>query len=380
MGINSYITDTQNHATAQVLHLNENDDPLTRINRNALIVATHPLKMYEHTVVPFTNPTFGSSINIAVSFGTPTTVYAENVEWMTSAISGTWDFASTDFAQAGSVSIDATATGNNDIVQFDNGADLDLSNSISITGWVYITRWDAVGTKRIDIIGWDTGTDLPVGVAADIADHVEATTLNVWQQFSIILSDMELVEATIDSLRVTTIFTGGGGLAPKYYLDNIQIEQKGDIDPQTFAVKPDLGTWLHVLDFTIFIADNDFDSTADGGTNNVTSPTLPNIPYDSLLGETLAVGLSYQLRQEDNIIFNHIIKDLSDFLVISGTKLNDYGCTGQTNTWITLKLVFSEPVILKPELEEQLCIVVSEDLSGLSVLKSSANCKVEIRE
>lgn len=362
MGIDNYITDPKNHKNAHVVTHDDKD------SNNALVVATHPLKKFDHAVKPFTNPLFGSAINVAVDFGTPTIIYAENAEWTTSAISGTWDFASTDFAQAGSVSVDATSTADNDIAQFDNGADLDLSDSVSITGWIYITRWDVIGTRGINITGWDTGTGLPVGKTVDLVNFIEIAVLNIWQQFSIVLSDMDLVGETIDSLRVTTTHTGGAQ-PPNYYLDTIQIETKGAIDPQTFAIKADLGTWLHVLDFAIFIANNDFDSTADGGVNNVTSPTLPNIPYDSLLGETLQVGLLYQFRRDDDIIFNHIIRDLSDFLFIPGATVGDYGCTGRTNTWM----------VLKSENNEQLCIIISEDLSGLDVLKSAANCKIERR-
>ncbi len=284
MGIESYITDPLNHKNAHI--------DITPNEKQALIVATRPLKTFEHAIKFFTNPIFGSNANIAVTFGgSPEIIYAENAEWTSSAISGTWDFASTDFAQAGSVSVDATATTSNNVSQFDKGSDLDLSNFISITGYIYITRWDATGIRGVNIVGWNTGISSPVGISVGIENYIDVSILNIWQQFAIPLSDMKLAGEIIDSIRVTTIHTGGAQ-PPNYYLDTIEIEQKGTLDPQMFAVTPDSGTWLHVIDFTIFIADDSYDPSFGS--------SMLKIPYKTLLGESLSIGLLYQGRRGDN--------------------------------------------------------------------------------
>ena len=50
-----------------------------------------------------------------------------------------------------------------------------------------------------------------------------------------------------------------------------------------------------------------------------------------------------------------------------------------TNTWVTVNMTFTEPIILKYENEDEMSLTVNDDLTGLLELKVGASCKVEDR-
>lgn len=371
MGLESYITDAKTHKKAHVADCD---------STQGLVVVTHPLKTYTNQNRFFSNPTYGINMNLEVSVGgSPEIVYQENIEWTTSAISGTWDFASSTIAPyAGGKSIEAINTINNDTAQLAKGSNFALTNSISITGRIHLTSWDNRGTKGINIYGWDTGTGTIVGNSVDLEDYINIGTIGSWQQFSISLSDMALTGEIIDAIRIQTINIVPG-LAPDYYLDNIQIEQISEgIGITQFTVEPDLNTWLHVINLNIMLADNDYDSTiADADAKR---PTLPSIPYDSILGvAALSSGISYQREQDGIVEFSYSIKQLSDFLILPGTEIVSQGSDKATNTWLLMRTTPPEPIILKPENNDKLSITISENLSGLDVFRVSAGCKEEDR-
>jgi len=152
---------------------------------NALICATRNLTEYEFQSHYFLNTTYGIEMNQNATFGgTPVLVYNENVgsgsgEWNTSAISGTWNFASTTQHYNGTKSIDGSATATNNTMSMTPGAgSFDFTGYTAITGWIYITSW-GTGTKYVNIYGWNTTTGTIVGIAVNIANYINITTLNV---------------------------------------------------------------------------------------------------------------------------------------------------------------------------------------------------------
>jgi len=50
-----------------------------------------------------------------------------------------------------------------------------------------------------------------------------------------------------------------------------------------------------------------------------------------------------------------------------------------TNSWVTVNMTFTEPIILKYENEDEMSLTVNDDLTGLLELKVGASCKVEDR-
>jgi len=369
MGVASWITDKLTGNTAEV--------DVTRGERNSLVVSTRELKTYTAKIRFFMNDTYGSDMNQDASIGgVPVNIHngIDNVYWTGSAISGTWTFNSAAQAHAGAQSIDATATQNNQTAQIAAGAGQSLAGYVSLSGWIYITGWSFIGTKAVNIFGWDTGTTAMVGTSVNIGDYVDTTTFNTWQQFVIPLGDMALTGLTIDAIRIVTINTGGGP-APNYYLDDVQIEQTGT--PLDYFIRPSLGTWLHVDTVQISIADAYTGIvTVAGATENA---TMAGIPYDTLLGvPALTNGITYQLVQGGTVTETGIIRQLSDWLQRPNSELINTISDG-TNTCFTIRHVFPHPVILKPEGLDRLRILINDDLSGLLLFRIAAGCREEAR-
>ena len=377
MGINNYITDSKNNKSVHVVTHDDKD------NSNALVIATHPLKKYIENTIFFSNDAFG--INLAIpagaNGGTPELIYDENIEWLTSSVvGGGWVFTQTAVGSisphSGSIMLDATGTTHNDTMQFFNGDNLNLSTYDSITGWIYVTAWPVLGTKAINLLGWMSTGGIQVGVTVDIGTYIDIGLTNSWQKFTIPLGDMSLIGETIDALRITTIDLGGGS-APDYYLDEIEIQETptGDaISSTIFSIEPDIETWMHIDSFTFFFADDDFSTI-------LADSTMPNIPYDSLLGiGPLSNGLVYNRFNEDEIIVTETINQFSDLIRLPSTVVSGYGGTKTPGgSWVSVVSPVAEPIILKPENKDKIRWVVSEDLSGLDLLYISAKTKLEIR-
>ena len=356
-------------------------DPLDKIQaavvggdeENALVVATRPLKVYTNVLRFFTNDDYGADMNQnAAAGGTPELVHngIDDILWTASDIvgGGKTTFNSTDRAYAGTNSIKVDNSPVNDVFQLDKGSDLDCTGYTSLTMYINVDKdWKA--GDIIEVYGWDTGTGLQVGTAVDLSDYFTYDSYDVWHKITIPLTDMGDLSGytTLDALRVRIV--AAEGKSAKFYLDTIQFEETGT--PIKFTLKPTLGTWLHVSSFQILIADAYAGTLADG--------TMPSIPYDALLGVSkLATGITYKRVTQEEVISSANIQQFLDFMAFSNAKVTGYGSDG-TNTWVTVNMQFTEPVILKEEDEDEMSLTVNDDLSGLLVLKVGAGSKVEIR-
>ena len=356
-------------------------DPLSKIQaavvngdeENALVVATRPLKVYTNVLRFFTNDDYGADMNQnAAAGGTPELVHngIDSVLWTATDIVGgvKTTFDSTDRAYAGTNSIKVDNSPVNDVFQLDKGSDLDCTGYTSLTMYINVDK-DWKDGDVIELYGWDTGTGLQVGDAVDLSDYFSYLVYDVWHKIVIPLTDMGDLSGytTLDALRVRIV--AAEGKSAKFYLDTIQFEETGT--PIKFTLKPTLGTWLHVSSFQILIADAYAGTLADG--------TMPSIPYDALLGVSkLATGITYKRVTQEEVISSANIQQFLDFMAFSNAKVTGYGSDG-TNTWVTVNMQFTEPVILKEEDEDEMSLTVNDDLSGLLVLKVGAGSKVEIR-
>jgi len=348
------IADINNKKTAEIDHeIGE---------KQAVVVATRPLKTFNNVIRFFADSNGNIDLNQNVNFtGTPVNIHdgEDNTYWTASEISGNWDFSSTDQAHTGTQSVDATNTKHNDVAQFAKGNNQDLTNYAAFSGWVYITAWPTSGTKQVNFFGWDVGVG-QVGTTVNLGNYVNTGLLNVWQKFVIPFVDMGLIGQTIDAIRIQTISLGTGG-APNYYLDDIQIEENGI--PIEYVVEPDFGTWLYAENLQVIMA--------DAVTSTLADATMPNLAYDKLLGvSALTVGMIYRRFQNRAIEFSTTIKQLSDFLQLSGASVGGLGSDG-TNTWLILNIPFNQPLILKASDEDKLSIVINDDLSELLLFRIS---------
>jgi len=266
-------------------------------------------------------------------------------------------------------SLDAVATTNGNVAQLARASFVDLSGYTTITGYIFLALWDNRGTKNITLYGWDTGSSVQVGTSININNYVDTNSLNKWHKFTIPLEHMKLSASSIDAFRILTTDIGPGQ-PPDYYIDYFQIQQDGN--PIQYTLAPDLGTWLHVSKVKITIAD-DYAGTVNNG-------TMPSLPYDGFLGVSkLANGIVYQRIQSGEVKFSINISELIDFVQIQGATVSGTGSDG-TNSWFALSLDLTEPLILKPENDDILSVIISDDLSDLLFLKISAGCKIETRE
>ena len=107
--------------------------------------------------------------------------------------------------------------------------------------------------------------------------------------------------------------------------------------------------------------------------------TLPEIPYDALLGvSALTLGLLYQRIQGGDTQFSFPARQLSDWLQMPGCKM-DIAIGDASNTLITLEIPFEVPEILKAETDDELRVTVQDNLSGLLMLRMVASGFEEAR-
>ena len=364
MSVNSHITDSGTKLKANVV---DNGD------RQSLVVATHPLKTYTNTLKFFTNSDYGADMNQNVTMGGTAEEVHNGIDsalWTASDIVGgdKTTFDSTDFAYAGTHSIKVDNSPVDDVFQVVKGSDLDCTGYKSITMWIYVDKdWKA--GDQIDLYGWDTGTGLQIGDAVDLSNYFTYDQYDVWHKLTIPLTDMGDLSGstTLDALRVRIVTAERK--SAKFYIDVLQFEETGT--PIKFTLAPTRGIWLHVNSFQILMADAYAGTLADA--------TMPSIPYNSLLGVSkLATGITYRRITNGEIISSANIQQFLDFMAFSNAKVTGYGSDG-TNTWVTVNMQFTEPVILKSEDEDEMSLTVNDDLSGLLVLKGGAGSKIEQR-
>lgn len=360
MGISAFITDPKTKTRAEV--------DTTKGERNAAVVATRPLKIHAPHFGYFLNSDYGSDMNQDAAFGgTPEDVHngTDNVYWTGSAITGTkFTFDSTDQAKTGtkSVKTDNAAVGNT--AQFDKGSDLTVSGYTAISLYIYVDK-DWASGDNIELYGWDTGTGL-VGNAVGLQDYFNWEVFDTWQAMAIPLADMGLTAGTIDALRFQIV--AKNGKSPKFYLDDIQVEETGT--PISYTMEPAKGTWLHLQNLrTIAVAAYDTDES-DG--------TLPGLAWDDLLGVTLTNGLVYQRWSLGEVSYSTTIYGLADyaqFALASWDAVHD-----GTDTMIVIDGLFAPNTVLKAEELDKMVFIVQDDLSNFLRLRVSVRGYVEQRE
>jgi len=335
-----------------------------------LVVASRPLKSYRHKLWFFLNSAYGADMNQNVAFGgTPDAVYTDNSEWTMTAVTGTWDFDETSIKQGGTKSIDAVATVNNSVAQAAKGSTLTLASYTALTGYIYLTAWDTRGTRRVEVFGWNTSTGAQVGQAVNIGNYINVQTLNAWQYFVIPLSTFAFDATTIDALRFRTVSAVPGG-PPDYYLDTIRFEETGS--PLLYRVRPDVGTWYHVERIRITMADNWVSTLADA--------TLPEIPYDAILGvSALTAGLLYQRIQGGEVEYSYSARQIYHWLQMPGCTM-PVAIGDASNTLVSIELPFQVPEILRFEDNDELRVTVQDNMSGLLLLRMVAAGFEEVRE
>jgi len=365
MAVETFITDSSSKKSAEVNYPN--------CEKRGLVVYQERLKTFENDVRFFLNDTYGADLNQNVTTsGTSVGIHdgIDHAWWTAAALSGTWVFNSATQKYDGAASIDASATVSGNVATFTPGAgSQNLTGYSSIEGYIYLSAWDQRALREIRLYGWNITTATIVGVVVNIGDYIDINSLGSWQKFLIPLNDMGLSGQTINQLRLQTYSAGGKGGPPDYYIDLLFINEIGS--PLEYYVEPVKGTWLHVDSFNI--------SFADAYSATVASGTMPCIPYDGFFGVSgLSSGVTYRRIKDGAVKSSATIKKTIDLTNYSNAQVTGYGSDG-TNSWASILIKFSEPIVLKPENNDKMVLTISEDLSGLLYFRVAAACKVEER-
>ena len=349
--------------------------------KSGVVVASRELKTYTNRPKFFINDTYGIDMNLAIAWGAaPEPIYngVDNAYWTISTLignAGSFIEQSTDQAHAGTKSLDATPSTNDETVLLtEGGAGIVMTGYAAITGWIYITGWAQVDTVGVELQARLVAVD--AGNSVNIGDYVDTTVLNVWQQFTISKSDMGLTTQTVDELTIKTIDTGPA-LPPNYYIDDLQWEQTGVLNAIRFDLIPDNGTWLHVETIKIIMAASHTGIITVK--DNTEDATLPAIPYNAFLSVgALDTGIQFHKNSKGIVELIGTVKQLSDFLQFPGSRMDGYGGDG-TNAWLTITFDMATPWVLKAEYNDFMSMTINDPLNGLQLLRMSAGCREESR-
>ncbi len=316
-----------------------------------LVVATRPHKIYDSRTIFFTDESGDIDMAHSASYGAnPEMVHdgIDNIYWTGSVKKGVWVFDDTGTIpdhtpdDIGDRCIDGTDTGKDGEIDLTHPTSIDLSSYAAITGWIYITEWQA--GKNLELKCRLTGGN--VGNKVNVNDYISVGLQDVWQQFQIPLADLGLVDSTVDVIRIKNKVD-----ANKFYLDDIQIEETGTAF-KLYTLRPDTGTNLHVVKIlTTYVSAINID--------HVNATTL-FLSYDKTLGVTLENGWLFQRVQGNVVRASQVVKSLHE-MAYTGSRLGDVISDG-VNTMLTVEFTYSTPEILR-----------SEDLDLLRVQMQDSN-------
>jgi hypothetical protein len=345
-----------------------------------LRVDTRDYYDYTNAVRYFVNDTYGDSLNVNGnnSGGGSITelIYdGDNAAWSPSIISSTSDdftFPSTteNHTSGGSASFEYATSENGDTAQFLRSGYLDLTPYNSLTGWIYLTRWQTNGTKQILFYGYDTTASVNIGIAVDLGNYINKATLNAWQSFTIPLSDMNLTDQTIDAVRTQVIDVGSGG-TPRGFLDDFKFSGNSDpgSGPATYTLEPNTGEILIVDSYCYTLANSSsLDTTLANG-------TMPKLSWNKLLGVTLTNGINYRRFNNGVATFTANWKNLLDIISSPGAEITNYGADA-TSAFISVNYKFAASTPLKYSERDSVKITINDDLSAFGYFKVSANCRI----
>lgn len=363
MAIYNYIKDPSSGQISNIIE---------REGVNCLSVITQDYKEFLNKYVNFENPIYG--IEMAQNFSDITS--SENVHngndntyWTATRITGhprSFDFSSTEESYSGDQSIKiAERTTSNDMFQLANDTIINSNTYNQLSGWVYVSQdWSDI--DRVEIFFYNTNTGSNASEVVNLTNYINNNDFQIWQNFNIPIIDFGFIQ-DYDAIRWRIVINSGS--TPIFYLDDIELQELSK-DPATFTLRPPEGTWWHIIGLGITII-SDYDSTTTDG-------TMPNIPYNGILGTSLINGLTYQRKEEGNIVLSLVIYDLVDLISEHDSKIADYGYDGN-NTWLKISSRFDIPVILKSELNDELILNINDDLSALERFRIKASIKEEKR-
>lgn len=304
------------------------------------------------------------AINGSTAGGTPDRMHdgTDTALWTGSNLVGTdFVFSSTDQAQTGTRSIDASATVNNDAALLTRSSAIPHADYSALTGYIYVDSWPSAGTKEVQINFRLGGTT--VGVPINMSDFISTGTQNAWQAFTIPMTEFALTGTNIDEFVITTIDIGGGQ-APNYYLDELILASTAGGSPVTYTVSPRDGEIILVNGFVYtFVFPWDPTATVAGATENFTAHEY--LTYNKFCHLTeLTSGITVRRIQGGETGFSNQVKNNWDLIKATNHKIETFASDG-TNTIMKIVTHFEGPVELDAHKSDKYEFTINDDLSSL---------------
>ena len=323
---------------------------------DGLVVYSSPQRHWVTTSIPFLSDA-GSpvmAVDASASGGTEGIHDGtDSVLWTGSALIGTWDFASTTQANSGTKSVDATATVNGDLAQFERSSAVDSADFSIMTGAAYLTRFN---TTRNTIPLKLLLAGVQSGITVDLGEFINASIIDAWQDFSIPLDEFD-VTGNIDQLTVETATTSGS--APEYFLDDLNFRAGGG---EIFKAQVPQNRIFRIRRIEISFRDN-IDLFATVGANeNSTALTLDPGGIMGVAG--LANGIAIRSVVGGVTGQAGVFRSMAD-IIYTVFSIDD-AFSSSTDAVIKLGSTVQLDVIFDGALGDRVEIIISDDLSGLT--------------
>ncbi len=294
--------------------------------------------------------------------------YEINPIWVGTAAAGAWNFA-----DGGKVTI--TSANNNDRADFENDTgpptqswDVTKNGFTTFTGKVDLDIYNSTNNSilvQFGLNGTTVGNQLNLNDFIDTGDFTE-------QSFAIPIALFEFGTDIINELSI--VITRIGGTKPTIKLDDLQWEEIGAAEE--FKATTPIGTKFHITELRIGIADNVTGIvTVAGATEN---HSMINLSFDKIMSiSKLTNGIIFKRVKGGKTLFSVTIRQLGDFLATGSNIVNVI--SDGTNTFITLLVVFPEPIVLDgTPTDDFLSFTINDNLSSLLLFTAAARGAVEI--
>lgn len=282
--------------------------------------------------------------------------YTIDPVWVGTAVQGTWNFA-----DSGKITLTEASNLDTALLNAASAARYDWENFTTLTGKVDLdTFTDGVHAivMGFELNGVAVGNSVDVNDFIDTGDFAEQTFVIPREAFGLVPGNL------VNSLRITLLRLGG--TKPTFKLDDLQLESTGNA--AVFSIDVARGKRFHIYELTF--------AYADALTGLVTNGTMPGLSYDKILAlSALTNGFTILRTSKGKTLFSANIKTIGAHIAagaILGSEMSD-----GTNTCITLRVLFVDPLVLSGDPDDRLCIQINDDMSGLLSFTASARGSLE---
>jgi len=361
MSVDSYILDGDGSGNKAHVH------PFSTIHREhkGMLVLTHRFIETEPSTKFFLNETLGIAMNQDVSFGgTPEIIH--NGETSTE-----WDAAgsaSFDFASGGKIVMTSANNADNAIFSEEGATTVDWSGFTALTVEVDLTTYNELNHDilfQFDLAGVNVGDALSINTYMDTGDFAV-------QNIAIPKADFNFGATVVDGLTMTVVRSGGS--KPTITFDDIQMRQTGT--PLIFRVNLARNERFHIGELVFSYADA-LVSEKTGLADATETFTNQFLSYNAILGvSALTTGFVITRSKAGKTLFSATIRTLGGH-ISAGATIGEL-ITDNANTFLTLRVVFPDPLILTGNPDDILTVTINDDMSGLLQFTASARGSLEV--